>query len=82
MDNTVRMPRTIETRGGATWTEGRALVSTQCACPERSRGKYKKLEHSKGIYFPTLMISAKPRTIQRKQWEQIQTILAVTPMHN
>ena len=26
-----------EIRGGATWTEGRALVSTQCACPKRSR---------------------------------------------
>ena len=46
-----------ETRGGAKWTEGRAFVSTQCACSERLRGKYKKLEHSKGIYFPTLMFS-------------------------
>ena len=46
-----------DTRGGAKWTEGRALVWTQCACSERSRGKYKKLEHSKGIYFPTLIFS-------------------------
>ena len=46
---------------------------------KESRGKYKKLEHSNEIYFPTLMFSAKSRTIERKRLEQIRTDLAVTP---
>ena len=60
---------------------GRCDVSTQCACSERSRGKYKTLEHSNVFYFPTLLFSAKYRTIDRKRSEQIRTDLAVTPTH-
>ena len=48
---------------------------------KESRGKYKKLEHSNEIYFPTLMFSTKSRTIERKRLEQIRTDLAVTPTH-
>ena len=73
-------------RGGA------AAPGGQCACSDvtymhiahaqkESRGKYKKLEHSNEIYFPTLLFSAKPRTIERKRLKQIRTDLAVTPTH-